>query len=158
MNTGPGIGSQFGIPFKTVVGRWYHIVGVSSGEGTGRIFVNGELVGTDAYVNGENLDQPVRIGVADTLCCGFTGAIDEVAIYRTQLSPTQIAAHYAAAFRSCESLADVAGPFGILDLADINAFTAGFLAMDPIADLNADGLFDLGDINLFVESFTAGCP
>jgi len=54
--------------------------------------------------------------------------------------------------------ADLAEPFGLLDLADINAFTAGFVAMEPIADLNADGLFDLSDIILFVESFTAGCP
>jgi len=55
-------------------------------------------------------------------------------------------------------LADFASPLGTLDLADINAFTTGFVAMDPIADLNADGLFDLADINLFVSSFVAGCP
>ncbi len=56
------------------------------------------------------------------------------------------------------SPADLAEPFGLLDLADINAFTTGFVAMDPIADLNTDGLFDLGDINIFVTSFLAGCP
>jgi hypothetical protein len=54
--------------------------------------------------------------------------------------------------------ADLAEPFGILDLADINAFVTGFTTMDPIADLNGDGIFDLGDVTAFVNSFTAGCP
>jgi hypothetical protein len=55
------------------------------------------------------------------------------------------------------ALADLAEPFGLLDLADVTAFVAGFVAMSPIADLNADGLFDLADINLFVTSFLGGC-
>ena len=59
-------------------------------------------------------------------------------------------------FAPC-NLADLALPVSVLDLADVNAFTAGFVAMDPVADLNADGLFDLSDINTFVESFTGGC-
>lgn len=60
-------------------------------------------------------------------------------------------------FAACTP-ADLAAPFGLLDLADVNAFTTGFVAMDPIADLNTDGLFDLSDINLFATAFTAGCP
>ena len=54
--------------------------------------------------------------------------------------------------------ADLASPFGLLDLSDVNAFASGFVSQDPITDLNGDGLFDLGDINLFVSSFVAGCP
>ena len=55
--------------------------------------------------------------------------------------------------------ADLAAPFGILDLADINAFTTGFVAGDPIADLaDPEGVFDLSDVNAFVASFVAGCP
>jgi hypothetical protein len=55
--------------------------------------------------------------------------------------------------------ADVAPPFGILDLADISAFTAGFLTMDPISDIAEPfGVLDLIDINAFVTSFLAGCP
>jgi hypothetical protein len=54
--------------------------------------------------------------------------------------------------------ADLAQPFGLLDLADINAFVAGFTGQLPIADLNDDGLFDLADINIFVSAFLAGCP
>lgn len=54
--------------------------------------------------------------------------------------------------------ADVAEPFGLLDLADINAFISGFLAQDLISDLSGDGLLDLTDINLFISAFLAGCP
>ncbi|USO00010.1 MAG: hypothetical protein H6810_04940 [Phycisphaeraceae bacterium] len=54
--------------------------------------------------------------------------------------------------------ADLAPPFGLLDLADVTTFVTGFVGLDPIADLNADGLFDLADVNLFVSSFLGGCP
>ena len=54
--------------------------------------------------------------------------------------------------------ADVAPPAGVLDLADIGAFVSGFVAADPIADLDPDGVFDLADITAFLASFNAGCP
>ncbi|USO00006.1 MAG: hypothetical protein H6810_04920 [Phycisphaeraceae bacterium] len=54
--------------------------------------------------------------------------------------------------------ADLAPQFGVLDLVDINAFVDGFLASDPIADLNADGVFDLVDVNMFIDAFLNGCP
>ncbi len=54
--------------------------------------------------------------------------------------------------------ADIAEPFGILDLADITAFVGAFLAQDGAADLNGDTLFDLADITAFVGAFNAGCP
>ncbi|USN98622.1 MAG: hypothetical protein H6810_10690 [Phycisphaeraceae bacterium] len=55
--------------------------------------------------------------------------------------------------------ADIAQPWGTLDLADINAFASGFLASDPAADLAAPfGVFDLADINAFVTAFLGGCP
>lgn len=57
-----------------------------------------------------------------------------------------------------ECPADLAAPFGVLDLADINAFVAGFTSQSSIADLDDNGIYDLTDINLFVSAFTAGCP
>ena len=54
--------------------------------------------------------------------------------------------------------ADLAEPFGTLDLADIAAFVAGFTGGDPIADLDANGVFDLADIGVFVSGFADGCP
>ena len=59
---------------------------------------------------------------------------------------------------SCNA-ADLAAPFGVLDLADIGAFVSGFIAQDPAADLAPpSGVFDLQDIQAFVGAFTAGCP
>jgi hypothetical protein len=59
---------------------------------------------------------------------------------------------------SSECLADLADPRGVLDLADISVFVSGFLASDPVADLNSDGVFDLADISIFVDAFVGGCP
>ena len=55
--------------------------------------------------------------------------------------------------------ADLAPPFGVLDLADISVFVTGFQAQAAVADLAEPfGVFDLADIAAFVGSFTAGCP
>jgi hypothetical protein len=55
--------------------------------------------------------------------------------------------------------ADIAPPFGVLDLGDIQAFIAAFLAQEPAADLVAPfGVFDLGDVQAFAAAFTGGCP
>lgn len=54
--------------------------------------------------------------------------------------------------------ADLNMPFGVLDLSDINAFVAGFLSQNAIADIDDSGVFDLTDINLFVAAFVGGCP
>lgn len=55
--------------------------------------------------------------------------------------------------------ADIAPPFGILDLADVQAFVTGFTNQDPIADLAPPfGVWDLGDVQAFVDSFVSGCP
>lgn len=53
--------------------------------------------------------------------------------------------------------ADLAEPFGVLDLNDANAFVAGFLAGDSVSDLDQSGTWDLADIALFVAAFQAGC-
>ena len=53
--------------------------------------------------------------------------------------------------------ADLADPFGLLDLADITTFTAGFIAQDDVSDINQDMSFDLADINEFVAAFLRGC-
>ena len=54
--------------------------------------------------------------------------------------------------------ADLAEPFGVLDLGDIGAFVGGFTTQNPVADLDDNGIFDLADIGLFVGAFTGGCP
>jgi len=46
---------------------------------------------------------------------------------------------------------------GVLDLGDIQAFVALFLASDLAADFNPDGVLDTGDIQAFVAAFLDGC-
>lgn len=56
-------------------------------------------------------------------------------------------------------IVDLALPFGILDLADIQAFVSAFVAQDPAADVAAPlGTWDLADVGAFVGAFIAGCP
>jgi hypothetical protein len=54
--------------------------------------------------------------------------------------------------------ADVAAPFGLLDLADLNAFVQAFVSSGTIADLDQNGLWDLDDVTVFVSAFLSGCP
>ena len=55
-------------------------------------------------------------------------------------------------------LADLAPPYGVLDLADVTGFTQGFLSNDPLADLAEPiGVFDLADIGAFVATFLSNC-
>ena len=92
-----------------------------------------------------------------TAAGGFTGAIDRVTAppspgvrWRARTVGNELRA-----IAACP--ADLAAPFGVLDLADINAFVAGFLAQHPDADLTGDGVFDLSDLNAFVSLFASGC-
>jgi len=59
--------------------------------------------------------------------------------------------------RSCDRI-DLAAPFGVLDLDDIDSFIANFSTC-AYADLVAPfGVFDLDDVDAFIVSFFAGCP
>jgi len=55
--------------------------------------------------------------------------------------------------------ADLAVPFGILDLNDVDVFIAGFASGDASVDFAEPfGVFDLADVNAFVAVYLAGCP
>jgi len=55
--------------------------------------------------------------------------------------------------------ADLAAPFGFLDLTDVDTFISAYGAGDPIADLALPfGFLDLSDIDAFIASYLAGCP
>ncbi|USN98736.1 MAG: zinc metalloprotease [Phycisphaeraceae bacterium] len=54
--------------------------------------------------------------------------------------------------------ADVAEPYGVLDLNDVQAFIAGFIGQSAISDLNGDGVYDLVDVQMFITAFNTGCP
>ena len=55
--------------------------------------------------------------------------------------------------------ADIAEPFDVLDLGDVQAFIAAFTGTAADADIAAPfGVWDLADVQLFIAEFSAGCP
>lgn len=55
--------------------------------------------------------------------------------------------------------ADLAVPFGFLDLSDVDAFIAAFTSGDPASDVAFPfGVIDLSDVDGFIAAFQAGCP
>lgn len=55
--------------------------------------------------------------------------------------------------------ADIARPYGTLDIDDVLTFLNGFAAQDPIADVAPPaGVWDIDDVLFFLNSFAAGCP
>jgi hypothetical protein len=55
--------------------------------------------------------------------------------------------------------ADLASPFGVLDVGDAAAFVQGFRTGDPRTDLAAPyGVWDFRDVRRFVNVLSAGCP
>ncbi|MEM1185461.1 MAG: choice-of-anchor B family protein [Planctomycetota bacterium] len=59
---------------------------------------------------------------------------------------------------SCNA-ADVAFPFNVLDLTDVDTFIAAFTNGDLAADVAAPfGVLDLTDVDAFIAAFLGGCP
>ena len=57
------------------------------------------------------------------------------------------------------NVADIAQPFGVLDLRDVIAFNNAFTSGDLSADLAEEfGVLDLRDISAFIAAFQKGCP
>ncbi|MEM7754754.1 MAG: GC-type dockerin domain-anchored protein [Planctomycetota bacterium] len=57
------------------------------------------------------------------------------------------------------NIADLALPFGVLDLDDVDTFISAFLAQDAAADLAPPaGIIDLDDVDAFIAAFLGGCP
>lgn len=81
-------------------GQVYHIVGTYSSSGTMKIYVNGfDVSGTPSATPSASVDNGSGVtsylgadGSASSY--GFPGIIDEVAIYNTALTESQVKAHY----------------------------------------------------------------
>ncbi|USN98613.1 MAG: beta-propeller fold lactonase family protein [Phycisphaeraceae bacterium] len=72
------------------------------------------------------------------------------------VSPNDVVAWDAIA--GCNA-ADIASPFNILDLADVQAFIQSFVAQTAPSDIAPPlGVWDLADVQAFISAFTAGCP
>ncbi len=80
-------------------GRWDHVVVTWDGTNTARIFVNGQDdTHPDSTVAGPhrpNAEVPFEIGSRSGNTIPYQGVIDEVAFYNHQLTPEQIAGHFA---------------------------------------------------------------
>lgn len=78
--------------------------------------------------------------------------------FETSVGASITVRFYAEAPGPCNA-ADIAEPFGVLDLGDIGAFTNAFVAQEPDADLAPPtGVYDLADIQAFITAFLNGCP
>jgi hypothetical protein len=78
-------------------GQWYHVVGVHDDSANLlRLYINGTQVNTTSFTGTiDNDNLALRIG-SDDSGLYFDGMMDEVAIYSTALSPTEIEARYEA--------------------------------------------------------------
>ncbi len=56
------------------------------------------------------------------------------------------------------SPADLATPFGVLDILDVFAFLDAYGIQDSLADLTNDGTVDISDVFAFLEFYNNGCP
>jgi hypothetical protein len=91
---------------------WHHLVGtvVQGANYVLSLYVDGILLKTQSFgALGWNLTTPLATALASaagTPAIYLNGALDDVAIYPTALTPSQIAAHYAASSRSASPAAN----------------------------------------------------
>lgn len=79
-------------------GKWHQVVGTVDSSGM-KLYVDGELAGTNGATTAENYDGYWRVGGDNTWGSRskyVRSAIDEVAVYSTALSGSSVSAHYAA--------------------------------------------------------------
>ncbi|WP_036554423.1 PKD domain-containing protein [Nocardioides insulae] len=129
-------------------GAWHHVAGVLSGDGM-KLYVDGELAGQNGDVTvGEHLAVGFwRVGGSSTttgVASGFTGDIDEVALYKHALSGAQITEHAEAAGEVAPNQA----PTAAIAVPTVKGLAATF---------NGAGSKDLdGNVARYVWSFGDG--
>lgn len=74
-------------------GRYYHI-GAEWGTGGMKLYVDNELVGTNAYTGNGDLDQPMYIGCITTQANILNGTIDEVGVWNRSLTSDERGYNY----------------------------------------------------------------
>ncbi|MEU7033435.1 LamG-like jellyroll fold domain-containing protein [Streptomyces sp. NPDC046237] len=95
-------------------GQWHHAVGTQGPEGM-RLYIDGQLVGSNNVTTNQQYDGYWHVG-ADNLSSWplrptsnfFAGQIDEVAVYPSALTGTQVSQHYNLAKAPADSVATVA--------------------------------------------------
>ena len=113
-----------------------------------------------------DLTEVGSIDVLNTAGSGFVGWQAEIGITHIVVSFANIPSSSIVlfddltfGFNVAPCPADLAAPFGVLDLGDINAFIQGFVENEDFVDLTPPvNVLDLADISAFINSFMAGCP
>lgn len=160
---------------------WHHVVGTKNGA-TAAIYVDGSPASTGAYSAQTCADNalPLLIGADNDNGQFFNGSIDEVAVYATALTSTQVAAHYAAgtgggggggiteavsrSWGTARTCADTLGSANAFDLDafDVGAFLAGQASPGGITEAvtRAGGIANVrtasASIATITESVTRG--
>ena len=113
----------------------------------------------DAPISGDVSSDGTTVTLSGAFAIDTTqNVVPDVADIRLVGTATLVATGDAPAPQGCNP-ADIAAPFGVLDLADIGAFVNAFTSQDPAADIAPPaGVFDLQDLQAFITNFTAGCP
>ena len=70
-------------------GKWYHVFGTYDENGNMKLYLNGSLVDHNKY-SFDAIGRSDQIGNSDTNARFYSGKIDDVRIYNTALTPTQI--------------------------------------------------------------------
>jgi hypothetical protein len=123
----------------------------------GNSFVNGQSDGTGGSADSINNVEMVYLSAG--LAGEYTIRVKGTAINTgTQGFALVITGDVAEATAGCTD-ADLAEPYGTIDIFDVLAFIEGYNSQDPSVDF-ADpiGTFDIFDVLEFISSYNAGCP
>ncbi len=108
----------------------------------GDVNLDGVVDSADVAIATANQGQPGGYGDGDVNCDGTVDAADLAIINAAIGCP-----------------ADLAAPFGVLNIFDIQAFIGLYNAQDPSADLAAPfGAFNIFDIQAYIGLYNQGCP
>lgn len=100
---GTGAYNEFGTPVNVpAFGGWHHCVMTYDTSSTCQIYIDGQLEATQTVPLAPNVQSPLTIGDGRWLgdantygpTRGYTGQLDEVAVYTNVLSATQVTNHY----------------------------------------------------------------
>ncbi|HTK44158.1 MAG TPA: PQQ-dependent sugar dehydrogenase, partial [Patescibacteria group bacterium] len=141
--------------------NWHHVVGTVDATGSLSLWFDGTARGTGSSpYAGEASAVPFRIGSgADdgATAAAWPGSIDEVAVYGTALSATQVTNHWAAGVGSGGSQSDPTGLDGTI--LRLDPTTGAGKAGNPFAsssDANAQRIIAYGLRNPFRFTFRPG--
>ncbi|MAY74384.1 MAG: hypothetical protein CMJ31_06595 [Phycisphaerae bacterium] len=147
--TGASLGSARGVNSD----GW--AVGIGSGAFALPFLYDGE----QTYLLQDLLPDDTEWDIAMNTSSSALGISEDGSIVGTGIRDGELRAYIMTLVDGACSAADLAAPFGELDIADVVEFLRAFGAGDPAADLAAPtGEFDIADVVEFLRLFGAGCP